>query len=292
VSRKTEQAVLAAILTLFVLLAVTYSVVVPPFEASDELWHYPMVQTIAERWSLPVQDPANVGPWRQEGSQPPLYYALAAAATFWIDTSDMQTVRYLNPHVDNGVATADGNINLVVHHPARESFPWRGTVLALHLARLLSVAMAATGVYLTDRVVRQVLPGNPELALGAAAIHAFTPMVVFIAGAVNNDNLVVPLSSLALLLIIRAARPETAPRRWRSELLALGVVLGLAALTKASSLALTVLTALAVTVRAVRRPPAASHRVGPLCAGIRPRTGPTRCRGCPSPAGTASTASA
>ena len=200
--------ILLLILILFTALGALYSVVVPPFEASDELWHYPMVQYIADHWALPVQDPANVGPWRQEGSQPPLYYALAAAATFWIDTSDMDTVRHLNPHVDNGVATPDGNINLVVHRLTREAFPWRGTALAVHLVRLLSVLMGTAAVYLTYLIVREVLPDEPALALGAAAIHAFTPMFVFISGAVNNDNLVVPLSSLALLMLLRLADRE------------------------------------------------------------------------------------
>ena len=279
--------VLLLILILFTGLGAIYSVVVPPFEASDELWHYPMVQYIADHWALPVQDPANVGPWRQEGSQPPLYYALAAAATFWIDTSDMDTVRHLNPHMDNG-ATPDGNINLVVHHPTRAAFPWRGTVLAVHLARLLSVLMGTAAVYLTYLIVREILPDEPALALGAAAIHAFTPMFVFISGAVNNDNLVVPLSSLALLMLLRLAdreaqvahrkSPTTFPkagslregpaiRNPQSPIpnyLALGFVLGLAALTKTSSLALTVLTAVVVVVRAVRRRSWAEFFVGGL----------------------------
>ncbi len=264
-SCRTERALLAGILAAFVVLAAIFSIVVPPFEASDELWHYPMVKVIADTWALPVQDPAAVGPWRQEGSQPPLYYVLGALATTWIDTSDMPELRYLNPHVDNGVATPDGNINLAVHDPARESLPWRGTVLALHVVRLLSVLMAAAGVFLTWLVVREVAPSWPRLALAAAAVHAFTPMVVFIAGAVNNDNLVVPLSSLALWMLLRLARPEGAATRQqgrpapagvgvpRRQYLLLGVVLGLAVLTKTSSLALTVLTALVVIVRAVRR---------------------------------------
>jgi hypothetical protein len=249
-----ERALLAAILITFVILSVVYSLIVPPFEASDELWHYPMVKTIADNGSLPVQDPVNVGPWRQEGSQPPLYYILGALATFWIDTSDMAQVRHLNPQVDNGIATPDGNVNLVVHHPEREAFPWRGTVLAIHIVRLLSILMAAAGVYLTYLIVRVVLPGQPALALGATAIHAFTPMVVFIAGSVNNDNLVVPLSSLALLMLLRLLpRRDRTLRQSMGRYLLLGVVLGLASLTKASSLALTLLTALVVTVRAVRR---------------------------------------
>jgi len=258
-SERTERALLAAILALFVLLGMTYSVIVPPFEVSDEKWHYPMVKYIADHWGLPVQEPGVETPWRQEGSQAPLYYFLSALATCWIDTSDMETVRHLNPHVDPG-ATPDGNVNLVVHNPPLESFPWRGTVLAVHIVRSLSVLMGAAAVYLTYLIVREVLPDRPVLALGAAAVHAFTPMVVFISGAVNNDNLIVPLCSLALLMLLRLLpdpsgfpKPGGSRRVPVGRYLALGVVLGLAALTKSSSLALTVITALVVVVRAVRR---------------------------------------
>lgn len=252
--RRTERLILGFILTVFLILGVVYSVVVPPLEASDELWHYPMVKYIADNWSLPVQVPGVETPWRQEGSQPPLYYALSAVATLWIDTSDMEVVRHLNPHVDNGVATPDGNINLVVHHPAREAFPWQGTVLAIHLIRFLSVLMGVAAVYLTYLIAGEVLPDQPAIALGAAAIHAFTPMYVFISGSVNNDNLVVPLSSLVLLMLLRLAHQQV----WTTSqalvrYLGLGVVLGLAVLTKTSSLALTVITAFVVSARAVRR---------------------------------------
>jgi hypothetical protein len=253
VAHRTERLILALILLLFLFLGAGYSVVVPPFEASDELWHYPMVKYVADYWSLPVQVPGVETAWRQEGSQPPLYYGLTAAATFWIDTSDMESVRHLNRHVDNGVATADGNINLVVHRPGRESFPWRGTVLAIHITRFLSVLMGTAAVYLTYLIVREVLPEQPALALGTAAIHAFTPMYVFISGAVNNDNLAVPLSNLALLMQLRLLRRQSwTTRQALARYLALGGVLGLAALTKLGWPALAVLTALVVTVRAVR----------------------------------------
>ncbi|HQF71649.1 MAG TPA: hypothetical protein PLH39_10265, partial [Promineifilum sp.] len=124
VDARAERRLLALILTLFVLLGFSYALITPIFEASDELWHYPMVRHLADGNPLPVQvfDPALAGPWNQEASQPPLYYTLAAALTFWIDTGDMAQVRWLNPHVDNGVITADGNTNLVVHDPAAN--PW------------------------------------------------------------------------------------------------------------------------------------------------------------------------
>ena len=199
-----EQRWLRLILGLFVFLGAMYALVTPVFEASDELWHYPMIRHLADGNPLPVQvfDPAQAGPWKQEASQPPLYYTLGAALTFWIDTSDMETVRWENPHVDNGILTADGNINLTIKNPAWN--PWQGTLLAVRLVRLFSVLLGAATVYLTYLIGKELAPNRPEIALGAAALNAFMPMFLFISGAVNNDNLAIPLASLAILLMIRA----------------------------------------------------------------------------------------
>lgn len=240
VDPRAERRLLALILALFLLTGSVYALVTPVFEASDELWHYPMVRHLADGNPLPVQvfDPALAGPWNQEASQPPLYYYLAAALTFWIDTADMEQVRRLNPHVDNGVITPDGNINLAIHDPAAD--PWAGTLLAVRVVRLFSVLLGAATVYLTYRIASEVAPGRPEVALLAAALNAFLPMFLFISGAVNNDNLAVPLASLALLLMIRIVTRRAggySPVRW-IEWAAVGVVLGLAALTKEGTLGL------------------------------------------------------
>jgi hypothetical protein len=237
----TEKRWLALILVLFTVLGITYAVATPIFEASDELWHYPMVKHLADGNPLPVQvfDPDLAGPWKQEASQPPLYYYLGAALTFWIDTSDMDAVRWLNPHVDNGVITRDGNINLVVHDP--NTSPWQGTSLAIRIVRTFSILLGAATVYLTYRIAKEVAPNRPEVYLGAAAANAFIPMFLFIGGAVNNDNLVIMLASLSLLLTINlAARPIDQGSRNREiwNLILLGVVIGLGALTKISALGL------------------------------------------------------
>lgn len=234
------------LLLAFFALAAIYSLVTPILEASDEWWHYPVVQYIAAGRGLPVQTlPDRPGLWKQQASQPPLYYALAALLTSRIDTGDLTAVLRPNPHAAVGVVTPDGNINLVAHDPARESWPWRGTVLAVHWARLLSAAMSAATVYLTYRLGLQAFPGRPDIALGAAAINAFTPMFTFISGSVNNDNLVTPLCALALLLMIRQSQAAQAgERRLMLGWLALGVVIGLAVLTKLSALMLLPMAAL------------------------------------------------
>jgi hypothetical protein len=272
------------LLVAFIALSALYSIVVPPFEASDELWHYPMVKYITDNWALPVQDPENVGPWRQEGSQPPLYYFIGALATFWIDTSDIDVVRHLNPHADNGIATPDGNINLITHHPDAESFPWKGTTLAVHLVRFLSVLMGAATVYLTYRLSLELMPHRPNVVLAAAAINAFTPMFLFISGAVNNDNLVIPLCSLALLFMVRLikltkdegrrtnpdSRLTTHASRLTSHVscfIPLGVVVGLALLTKESAGGLILLTALTVAYVSWRERSPRTFLIGGLTTG-------------------------
>jgi len=230
---------LPALLVVFIVLGVIYASVTPLFEVSDELWHYPMVKTLADGNGLPVQDPAHPGPWRQEGSQPPLYYAVMALATRWIDTSDMDQVRWINPHADNGVITPDGNNNIVVH-TYREAWPWRGTTLAVRLIRLLSVLLGAGTVYFTYRLALELAPEQQTLALAAAAFTAFTPMFIFVSASVNNDTMAIFLSAAALWLLARWLREPPASLGWSHVLM--GLILGGAALSKESALGLLPLT--------------------------------------------------
>lgn len=254
---KNERLILLAILVGFTLLGIAYSVIVPIFEASDELWHYPMVEHIANHWTLPVQplEPgASSGPWRQEASQPPLYYGIGAVLTAWVDTGNMEQVRQVNPHAAAGEARADhSNRNLIVHTPELESFPWQGTALAVHIVRIYSVLLGTWAVYLTWALVHEIYPQPSWLALGAAATHAFTPMYVFISASVNNDNLIVPLCTWGLLMAVRLVKQageQTTPRL--REHLLLGLAVGLALLTKASGIGLLVFAIAAVCWEAWR----------------------------------------
>lgn len=269
-------------MTAFLLIGLSYALVTPVFEASDELWHYPMVRHLADGNPLPVQvfDPALAGPWKQEASQPPLYYYLGAALTFWIDTSDMESIRWENPHVDNGLLTVDGNNNLTIHDPAWS--PWQGTLLAVRIVRLFSVLLGMATVYLTYLLAKEAAPDRTELVLGATAVTAFLPMFLFISGAVNNDNLIVPLATLSLLLMVRIIRQPTSPasytiRRfsfsisdnWQTWLL-LGLVIGLAALTKISGVGLLALawgTAVIAAYKATPKPAAIGRLLDWLLRG-------------------------
>ncbi|MBI5305121.1 MAG: glycosyltransferase family 39 protein [Chloroflexi bacterium] len=264
-----EHRALVLILAAFIALGVTYSIITPIFEAGDEIWHYPFVQHLAAGHGLPIQDPNVKTLWEQEGGQPPLYYAINALATFWIDTRDLPDRLWLNPHARIGIPLDFGNKNLVVHTSA-ESFPWHNTALAVHLIRLLSILMSAGTVTLTYALVLVIashtavkqFPTPPQpspwqgegergviaasqksllamtndktLAAFAAAFVAFNPMFLFISASVNNDNLATLLATLALVLMARLVTRGVTMRRF----VVLGVVLGLGALTKISNLGL------------------------------------------------------
>jgi hypothetical protein len=224
---------LTVILIAYTVLATTYSVVSPLFEVSDELWHYPMVKYIADNAALPVQDPANPGLWRQEGSQPPLYYMIGAALTFWVDTSDLLEVRQVNPHADIGVVRPDGNANMMVHRPELEQFPWRGTALAVHIVRLFSVVLGLGTVYVTYQLgIAAVSSPRIHRAHSGCALVAFLPMFLFIHGSVNNDALSNFLGNLITLLLVRLLNRETPPSM--SDYVVIGIAMGAGLLAKGS----------------------------------------------------------
>ncbi|MHB0874906.1 MAG: glycosyltransferase family 39 protein [Anaerolineae bacterium] len=249
-SRNGPRAALACILLAYVVVALVYSAETPLFESADEISHYSMVQYLAtHHLSLPPQDPAHLGTWRQAGSQPPLYYMLAALLTAPIDTADMPEVMRPNTH-GLGVSYAGAVANAVVHNPAKERFPWEGTALAVHVARALSVLLGLGTVTATYCLARELLPERQDIALGAAALNGFLPMFLLISGSVNNDNLANFLGNLGLLALVRLLKAPRPPR-WPAYL-ALGAITGLGLLSKLSLGLLVPLIALCLLTGSIR----------------------------------------
>jgi 4-amino-4-deoxy-L-arabinose transferase-like glycosyltransferase len=244
-----ERAAVALVLLLFVSLAAIYSIVTPIFEGYDENWHFGYVQYIASGRGLPRQPPEQTDHLaRQEASQPPLYYLLVAATVGWMADDDFATHLWWNPQFAPVPWGYRDNQNIIIHTDA-ERFPYRGTTLALHLARGLSVLLGAGTVYCTYVLARLLFPGQAVLAVGAMIVAALTPGFVFTSALVNNDVLIALLSSIALVLMVKLYAD---PTRW-PVVVALGVVLGCAALTKLSGLLLWALAGLMLVVSAWRR---------------------------------------
>ena len=82
------------VLLLYLALALLHSAANPLFESPDEMWHIGMAVRLARGEGLPIQRPGEETPWRQEGSQPPLYYALLGGLTrlFRLPLDDLDAV--------------------------------------------------------------------------------------------------------------------------------------------------------------------------------------------------------
>jgi hypothetical protein len=247
---------IAFILAAFFALGSAYSVITPLFEAPDELQHYARIKRVGEAMGLIQLDPTVSDLSHQEQYQQPLYHILGALATFWDDARDMPKLLWFNPHADIGVAKADGNVNLLIHTNA-ESFPYSGTSLGVHVLRFLSVLMGTATVLITYLIALEIFPERTYLALGAAAINAFIPQFLFISGAVNNDNLVTLLCSLALLVMVKISNIQypISNRNWQLDIRywILGLIIGLATLTKVNALGLLPLAILVIAISSHRQ---------------------------------------
>lgn len=238
-----------SILFLYLALALLHSAVNPLFESSDEMWHIGMTVRLARGEGLPIQRPDEETPWRQEGSQPPLYYAFLAVLTRGLGLSldDFEQIYHRNPYAWLGDASKIANRNQVLHTPA-EQFPWRGAVLTLHLWRLVSVALGLLTVLATVNAMRLLFPDRPGWALGSGLLVAVNPMFLFITASVNNDALVNAATAAGLwVLALIWRRGFSWPRAFL-----LGTVLGTAALAKLSGLTLWPLALVVLLVKVPR----------------------------------------
>ena len=134
--------------------------------------------------------------------------------------------------------------NLLIH-PVAEAWPFQGWALAWHLVRLLSVLLGAITVWAIFHFGREIFPNCPEIALGMAALTAFTPQFLFMTAVVSNDNAVTAMSTLVLWQVAALLRRNTfkAPQ---SALL--GLLLGLGLLSKSNAIALIPVVCLAILV--------------------------------------------
>ena len=207
---------------LFALLSLYYNVTIPLWESDSEWAHYHYVRYILEKKALPTPqtpfpfriqdtaDPCAGDPYwlllpNRPFRQPPLYYLLGAALTSWVNAHDGWQI-VTNPHVFTDPTRAGVNVAL---HSAAEGLPYRGTMLAVHVLRLMSGLIGLLGLvaaYLTGLLF---FPGRREgehedpaqhagprqLATAVMALNAFIPQYVFSSAVVNNDILAGALGS-------------------------------------------------------------------------------------------------
>jgi Dolichyl-phosphate-mannose-protein mannosyltransferase len=256
---------LIIIVIAFTALATLYSVVTPLGEGPDEPGHARYMFFLAREGRLPVQQAAaDTSDVPGEGHQPPLAYTLVAPLAAWLPREERQFDMPGNPRFTWASPPTGTVVELnAVAHGSREYMPWRGFVLAWHLARLVSVALGAATVVLTYAIARalkkrleirdwrlqdsQNLVSNLQspVPLLAAALVAFNPQFLFISALVTNDALLVMLSAALLWLVLRRRTMDDG-RRTIADAALIGLVLGLALITKQSAIILAPIAFLAV----------------------------------------------
>ena len=231
-SEQTARRLLSAILILFIVLGIAYVLTTPTLEAPDEVYHYDYIRKLVNTGRPPVLEE---GSGRGFGHHAPLYYAYGALVSFWVGDSDLSawTERH-NPYFGYQYGeVGQDNKNLYIH-PADDVFGKSDTWLGVRLVRLASTVLGAITVWIIYRVGREVFPGRPEMALGAAGLSAFIPEFLFISGAINDDNGAAVFGALALWATTRILHKGPTHRRC----LALGLALGLGWLSKLTVVAL------------------------------------------------------
>lgn len=193
-SQRHDAHTLAALLLIAAHLALglLYSLVTPPWEAHDEWAHFRYAEFVAQERRLPPPGERLTTAYRyDEASQPPLYYILTALP--------LQAILFdTHAPVSNPFAEVSVGVNFAVHDPAIESFPWRGRILSLHLARWFSLLLSTLGPWPVFALTRWLFPAQPSVALGALASFALSPQALFMGSTVTNDGLVTALGALAL----------------------------------------------------------------------------------------------
>ncbi len=219
------------ILGTFVLLALLYSWVNPILESPDAVWHFEYILYLAQGKGFPRYEGEPL-PMQQEASQPPLYYLLAAPLVSLVSVQDKPQVMAPNPHAAIGLPLYPyGNKNILAHCPG-ERFSLTGTVLAVRLATLISVALGAITVYFSYRAACLLFGRGSFLALATAALVAFNPQFIFMSASINNDDLVIALAAILFYFALAFVLRPPSLRR----LILVGVLTGLMALAKLNGL--------------------------------------------------------
>ena len=219
----------AAIVGVYLALAVLFAVYTPAWQNPDEPAHYNYVKFLAEQHRFPILKPGDypaayleeikaarfppemgIDPIRYEFHQPPLYYLLAVA-----------------------IYRVSG-----------------GALLPL---RLLTVALGAVLLLVVYWTVQEVASRRPGLALAAAAFAGLLPMHLAQSAAAGNDLLAELLLATIVLLAIRYVKIPAGGAKDRStrHLIVLGIATGLAFVTKSGIYVALPLAVLAIAARQI-----------------------------------------
>jgi len=209
---------LAVLLALYLATSAVDAFIIRPGFGPDEPAHIIYVRSIAERFRLPDVSRSVVNDESSRATHqahhPPLYYGVMA----------------------------------IVYRAAESC--GAGPYGVRHALRLVTIFFGMGWVYLTWLFARETFGSGSLAPLAVAAFVAFLPLSTFMSAVVNNDVPEAMFFTWAMWMMLRAFKGRSLGRR---EAVMLGIVIGLAILTKAQGLLLVPLLAAAVLLGGEKR---------------------------------------
>jgi hypothetical protein len=242
------------ILAAFVGLALVYNVVTPAGEGVDEVAHFQYTLYLKQHHRLPVMLGNAAADTVIMGFHPPLYYAVSALVIAPLPTDDLATALPPNPHFIWIEGTGPGNRNVFLHSPVTggDPFPYQGVVLAIHVLRFSSTLLGIIALLAVRALLRFFFQPNAILILAATAASAFQPTFLTTFSTAKNDAAVSVFILLGILWSVHYVRAAYYNDRRPSPVVA-GLILGIALLTKETTLVLVPVYAVAVALGAWQR---------------------------------------
>lgn len=240
--------------------AVCWSIIMPPFQVTDEPSHFAYTQQLAENTKLPTSSEATFSPEEEivlrdvhqyEIRQSPEIHTISTAAEEQRLQNDLD--QHPSRHGEGGVAGAYSDPPL---YYLLETIPYglasSGTLLdQLEGMRLLSALMAGLTALFVFLFLRETLPTvRWAWTVGALSV-ALAPLLGFISGAVNPDSMLTAVSAATFYCLARAFRRGFT----RTLAITIGVLIAVGFLTKVNFIGLVpgiVLGVVILTIRASR----------------------------------------
>ena len=260
------------LMALYVAKQALYVVAFPPFSGHDEVAHYAYLRTVATEGRVPVLPELEA--WRAEvgaGRVPEfdglptelygycryaLYWSCQPNDPRWKDSPPRIVIfgapRGATCQTDPRFCYPTGELYTANHPPLyyllMTPLYWASSgsspVVQQYLLRLAAIPFGLATVFFAYRLARALFPVDTVLAVTVPTVVAFQPQISYEAAMVNNDIVAIALYSWLLYLLVVGVRD-----RFSAPLCALlGFVLGLALLTKGTSLTAAPIIALAIVL--------------------------------------------
>jgi len=190
-----ERRWLILIFSLYFLMAVGYSLLMPIWEAPDEPAHYHLAWRLARKGGYATEE------LNYEAIQPRAYYYFGAQI--------ITTMDKFNPRLSDYVLPFEYKHNIRV---AERRFDWNAEnyrfLLGVYALRWINILFGALALWLNWRAFNLIVPDKPTLRLAALALAALTPQYLHIMSSVSNDALGTLAGASLFYLAIRVIKEQ------------------------------------------------------------------------------------